>query len=179
MSLANSVTAIQKLPRRQSGFTLVELIVVVAIIGILSAIAVPSFQVAGDKARQKEASTLIAAYLKASQSYFTEYGALPNYSRDIGLYIDVAGCRRNYPAYCKSNPARDYTNLTSRSWTTPGGYFDIYMEKVGSNIYFRALPVPIYSSSGLGVTACFNSLSGSTKLVNRTTSGRSVPRISC
>ena len=179
MSLIKLTMASKKLIIKQNGFTLVELIVVVAIIGILAAIAIPSFQGANDKARQREALLLISSYLKASQAYFSEHSILPNNTRDLGQYLAVAGCRRNYPAYCKVNPARDYTKLTSTSWTTPSGYFDIYMEAVGSNIYFRALPVPVYSSSGLGVTACFNSLSGATKLVNRTTSGRSVPRISC
>ena len=56
----------------ESGFTLVELIVVVMIIGILSSIAIPSFMNAGDKAKQQEASTLVASYIKAAQAYFTE-----------------------------------------------------------------------------------------------------------
>ena len=41
-----------------------ELIVVVVIIGILSSIAIPSFQNASDKAKQKEASTLSDLTLK-------------------------------------------------------------------------------------------------------------------
>ena len=41
--------------KSQNAFTLVELIVVVVIIGILSSIAIPSFQNASEKAKQKEA----------------------------------------------------------------------------------------------------------------------------
>ena len=65
------------------GFTLVELIVVVVIIGILSAIAVPAFNNASDKAKQKEASTLIASYLKAAQAFYAENSTMAVYARDL------------------------------------------------------------------------------------------------
>ena len=89
--------------KSNSGFTLVELIVVVVIIGILSAIAIPSFQSASDKAKQKEASSMIASYLKAAQAYYTEYGQGARYSSQIGEYVAVTGCRQFSPQWCKSN----------------------------------------------------------------------------
>ena len=45
--------------KSQNAFTLVELIVVVVIIGILSSIAIPSFQNASEKAKQKDPWQLI------------------------------------------------------------------------------------------------------------------------
>ena len=44
------------------------------IIGILSSIAIPSFQNASDKAKQKEASSMIASYLKAAQAITQNMG---------------------------------------------------------------------------------------------------------
>ena len=59
----------------QKGFTLVELMVVVAIVGILSAIALPNFLSQAAKAQATEAKTLIASSLKEAMVASTESGA--------------------------------------------------------------------------------------------------------
>ena len=162
-----------------SAFTLVELIVVVVIIGILSAIAIPSFQNASDKAKQKEPATLLASYVKAAQAYFTEYSMNAQYSRDLGQYISVTGCRGTTPSTCKTQAAYDHTNRTSRNWNSPSGYYQIYMTTSGTRTYFRALPAGQYANSGYGVSACYNSQTGSSKVVEMTNKGRSVGNVQC
>ena len=171
---------IKKYSSNKEGFTLVELIVVVVIIGILSAIAIPSFQNASDKAKQKEPAVLISSYLKAAQSFYTEYSTIPQNTRDLGQYMTVVACRRNFPEYCKNNPPRDYTNLPSISWTTPDGFVDIYMRIRSNKLTFRAMPVPVYVNSGYGVSGCYNSQTGATRVVEHIRRmGRSIPYVNC
>jgi type IV pilus assembly protein PilA len=73
---------VTKLHTRRGGFTLIELMIVVAIIGILAAIAIPNFLRFQLKAKSSEGKTNIAAIRTAEESYFAEYGnyvsALPS-----------------------------------------------------------------------------------------------------
>ena len=64
----------KKLHTRRGGFTLIELMIVVAIIGILAAIAIPNFLRFQLKAKSSEGKTNLAAIRTAEESFFAEYG---------------------------------------------------------------------------------------------------------
>ena len=59
--------------KKADGFTLVELMVVVAIIGLLSAVAVPNFKKYQAKAKVSEAKLQLSAAYTAEQSFFSDY----------------------------------------------------------------------------------------------------------
>ncbi len=58
--------------RNRKGFTLIELMIVVAIIGILAAIAIPNFLKFQAKSKQSEAKTNLKAIFTAETAYFGE-----------------------------------------------------------------------------------------------------------
>ena len=81
----------------QKGFTLIELMIVVAIIGILAAIAIPNFLRYQAKSRQSEAKTNLGALFVAETSYFGErnrYGSLG----EVGFALAGTSNRYTYLA---------------------------------------------------------------------------------
>jgi len=58
--------------RKQEGFTLIELMIVVAIIGILAAIAIPNFITYQSKSKQSEAKVSLGAIFTSSVAFAAE-----------------------------------------------------------------------------------------------------------
>jgi len=64
---------------RQSGFTLIELMIVVAIIGILSSVAMPAFRNYVARAKVTEAILLLTNCRTSVQEVYSAGGALPGF----------------------------------------------------------------------------------------------------
>jgi type IV pilus assembly protein PilA len=69
----------------QQGFTLIELMIVVAIIGILAAVAIPAYQDYTKRAHVTEGLSLASSGKTAVTEYFNSKGALPPTNVSAGL----------------------------------------------------------------------------------------------
>ncbi|NNE37867.1 MAG: pilin [Gammaproteobacteria bacterium] len=68
----------------QQGFTLIELMIVVAIIGILAAVAIPSYQDYTARAQVTEAVSLTAAFKTGLAEFYADSGSYPSNLTAIG-----------------------------------------------------------------------------------------------
>ena len=125
----------------QQGFTLIELMIVVAIIGILAAIAIPAYQDYTIRAQVTEGMNLGAAAKVAATEYWQDRGEFPTDNAMAGL--SAAGTiNGKYVAQVNLEPASTTARgeITVTYGTSAAGYA-AHANIAGQTLTFVATPV--------------------------------------
>ena len=124
----------KRLHTRRGGFTLIELMIVVAIIGILAAIAIPNFLRFQLKAKTSEGKTNLAAIRTSEESYYSEFG----------IYVSAG-----------ASPAEPGLNIKQGFTNTDGANdgFDQMGWAPEGQVYFNYLVDTLVTSNGYTASA--------------------------
>ena len=141
--------------RKQEGFTLIELMIVVAIIGILAAIAIPNFLTYQLMSRQAEAKTNLQAIKTSEVAFQSERGCYVGMAA-YGVVAPAAGLE-TAPFTWGVGPLLGVPTVPAVGWCIAGGTFtgqftDIGFKATGNVMYIYGVDATTVAPPGLYTT---------------------------
>ncbi len=132
------------------GFSLIELMVVVAIIGILASVAVPQYSKFQNKAKQAEARVSLGAIFTVEKTYFVEQSSYSSCLSNIGFTAPTGQTRYNVGFTAGNFNYNAGSGATACGTAANGGnhYFPASMTTQAASI-----PANTYSSSATSFLA--------------------------
>lgn len=124
--------------KQQSGFTIVELLIVIVVIGILAAITIVAYNGVQQRSTNQQMSSAIRAYYSAITAYVVDNGALPAGNACLGpadLYISnpcyignstyshSATLNNSLTPYLKTIPTLPNTKIVGSTFTGSGIFY--------------------------------------------------------
>ena len=131
--------------QKTRGFTLTELLTTVAIVGILSSVALPNFVNQVNRTRQNEAASTISQIQTTIASYADEFGVLPTSWSELNDTSAVM--TDNGPAF-----SDNFDQIT-----LAGGYYDVV---ISNNDNLFTITATREDEPNLNVIACVNLTNG-------------------
>ncbi len=120
---------------RVAGFSLIELMVVVGIIGVLATIAIPQYSKFSSRAKQSEAKVNLGGIYTVEKAYFVEGSTYSPCLAQIGF--EASGQQRRYTIGFGATAA---ANTTMGSVTCSDGAGNTFFDAVLNNVARTSLP---------------------------------------
>ncbi|MFA7537742.1 MAG: type IV pilin protein [Candidatus Cloacimonadaceae bacterium] len=102
--------------RNESGFTLIELMIVIVVIGILATLAVPKYMTVTRKAKESEAKMFLSQLHSLQEAYYRENDTYAKTLEDLGFEQEKLiseGGKARYKVTLSSGDTKTYTAIAT------------------------------------------------------------------